>query len=190
MFTPLFLEQPVKLFFYWLMVQIVITILWWFTRSRQSFNAFWISITSIVLLESLSILVVTPREQIQRLCSELVNLIQDQDSEGFVEHIDHSFEASGYDRDRFVDRVKPAIERILLSDIQLKRLEVQLPEENKGVAEFDVDCVVQTAEMPYRPILSRWRLTLIRREDQWKVVHIKALPRPLSPIRSLRQCLK
>ena len=188
--TQILFEQPVKLFLYWIIVQIVIAITWWITRSRKSLNAFWISMASIVLLESLSILVVTPREQIQQLCSELVNLIQVQDSDCFVDHIDHSFEASGYDRDRFVDRVKPAIERIQLSDIQLKRLEVQLPEENKGVAEFDVDCVIQTAEMPYRPILSRWRLTLIRKNDQWKIVHIKALPRPLSPIRSLRQCLK
>lgn len=190
MLTPLFLEQPVKLFFYWLIVQIVIATFWWSSRSRASLNAFWISITSIVLLEILSFLVVTPREQIQRLCVDLVNLIQQKDSDGFTDYIDDSFEASGYDRDRFVDRVKPAIERYSLNDIRLQRLEVQLPEENKGVAEFDVDCVIQTAEMPYRPILSRWRLTLIRKNDQWKIVHIKALPRPLSPIRSLRQCLK
>ncbi len=198
---PLLLEQPVKLFFLWLTVQLVVTVYWRMKRNLQSVKAFWIFFLMLPVLESVCLYVVTPREQIQQLCHDLADHVQKNDAESIAETIDDSFEASGYEKDELVLRIEDAVEKYNLSDMDLQRIEVQFPPDQKNsaddtaIAEFDATVVITSSERQYEPILSRWRLTFIRREHinqqaVWKITHINVLPRPFSPIRSLRQCLQ
>ena len=175
---------------FWLLVQAGVTVYWWSVRSRRSVKAFWIFIALLPLFEGASIWVITPREIIHKLCFQLAELVQKGNADAVASHVDDTFEAAGYDRETFTERVKTAIQRYSVTDIRLQRVEIRFPQKDRGVAWFDATCVIRSSEMQYETILSRWQLTFIRRLDRWKLTHIKALPRPLSPIRSLRQCLQ
>lgn len=200
--TQLLFEQPVKLFFLWLCLQVVATIYWRIKRNPSSVKALWICFVLLPVLETICLYVITPREQIQQRCHALAGYVKEGDTRAIADTIDETFEASAYKKDILVLRIDHAVKQYSVSDVNLQRIEVQFSQDQQSdddsetaVAEFDATAVIRSREMQYEPVLSRWRLTFIRRQpghqqSDWKIVHIKVLPRPFSPIRSLRQCLK
>ena len=190
MFSKLALESPVLLFSLWGTIQIALIGVWSRRRTRNGARAVWFSFGAMPVLMGISVLVVTPRERLITICHELEDHVEKDDAAGIGRYLDGDFEAAGFDRETLIDHVEKVFSRYRIEDVRLRRFEVTFPQPHVGLAEFDATCRVESPDLLYERLRSRWRVTFRRRENQWRVLTVKTLPTPLSPIRDLRDLLR
>ncbi len=171
-------------------IQLALIAIWSWRRSRVWARIVWIGLAAIPMLPLVSVLVVTPREQIVGLCHDLAALVDEGDAAAIGPHLAGGFEAGGLDRVEFLERVERTLARYHVEDVRLHRFSVSFPREEEGVAVFDSACRVRSADAFLDRLTARWRVTFGSRGALWKVTKIEALPTPLSPIRAVRDCLR
>jgi hypothetical protein len=189
MLSKLLFESP------WLMltasvaVQFVLIAVWSWRRGPVCSRAVWSGFAMFPTVLVLSVVVVTPRERIIRLCRELAALVEVGNVGAIDAHLAEDFEAAGFDRQEFLERVTETLTNHRVDDARLSRFVVTFPGGRDAVAEFHAVCRVRSSNAHQDRLLSRWRLTFRGQGNVWKVGEIEALPTPLSPISNLPQCL-
>jgi hypothetical protein len=187
--TAFFLESPLLLLLAWALVQIVLIWVWSVRRDRFAARLAWGGFAAIALLEALSLSVQTNREQIIALCRQLAREVDAGNVAAIGEHLADDFEAGGMDRNRFLDAAAAALSAYRVDRPRLHSFEFEWPDENTAVTEFAALCRVRAPRM-YGQIPSRWRLTLQRADDEWRVRRIQSVPVPPLHVADLRQWLE
>lgn len=195
--TALFLEQPVFLFLLLGGAQFLLLVLWARQRTLAAARAVWIGFAAIVLLMSLSILVVTPRERAIRMAKRLARAVETENIGLVAMHIDGSFETEGLDADGVIERIEKAFDRYDIRGLRLNQFEVLRREEggvrsweNGATIEFTAGAAVSSERGSRGRVLTRWRLTLVDFRGEWRVCKIEAIPTAFSPIRSARDWIR
>ena len=189
MLSKLLFESPWSLLIASVALQFVLIAIWSWRRSAAWFRVVWGGFVAFPMLLILSVVVVTPRERVVRLCRELAALVEGGKANAVGAHLTEDFEAAGFDQDEFIEGVTKTLTNYRVSDARLSRFTVTFPQERSAVAEFQAVCWVRSGDNWKERLPSRWRLTLRGQGKHWKIRGIEALPSPLSPISNLRQCL-
>lgn len=171
-------------------VELVCFAAWTRRRTTLAARMTWISLAAVVVLPAVSHLVVTQRERIEKLCRDMAHLIDVGDVKALEAHLAGDFEVAGLDRDEFLSRVARALTRYRVDRPSLHRMSVTFLRSGEAVAVFDAVCSVRSQQNYLDRLFSRWQVSLVRAESGWRVVTIKAIPSPLSPIRNLRDFLR
>ena len=162
---------------------------WARRRSRAAATRVWIVLASAVVLPLLSVLVQTPRERIIDVCRALARSADAGDVPGLAVHFAMDFQASNLDRETLLARIEQSLLKYRVDAVELRGFEVTVRGEG-AAAEFRAACNVRSSEAFLDRVLSRWRLTFRRRDRQWMVTSIEALPMPRSPIHGLEAVLR
>ena len=190
MMARFFLERWWLLCGVLVVVELVCFAAWTRRRTTPAARATWISLAAVVVLPLVSHWVATQRERIERLCRDMAHMIDVGDVQSLAIYLGDDFEAAGLDRDEFLSRVARALTRYRVDRPSLHRMSVTFPRSGEAVAVFDAVCSVRSQQNYLDRLFSRWQVSLVRAESGWRVVTIKAIPSPLSPIRNLRDFLR
>lgn len=162
---------------------------WAHRRNTTTARAAWAGLVAMLALPALSMVVKTPRERIQEGCLRLARAVDAGDVAVIEAHLAGEFTASSLDRDDFILRVEDALTKFRVDAVSLRAFAITV-DEDRAIAEFNASCQVRTADASLDRLLSRWRLHWRRRDRDWLVTDIEALPMPFSPIRNLNDVLR
>jgi len=165
-------------------VQCILIRIWFAQRTPRSARMVCVGFVLLVLLPLISVLAITPREQIIHACRRLARCVDDGDVAAVGAALASDFTASDLDRDAFLFRVEQSLTRHHLDAVDLSAFAVSV-ERAQAVAEFHASCSVRTTDAYRDRLVSRWRLTFRQRDRDWLVTRIEALPTPFSPVSTL-----
>lgn len=185
----LLFERPVALGLLGCAVVLTLLVVW--RRRRTRGTARWLigAAVSWPLSVLLSVAVVTPRERIIQHCLDMARSVEAGDAAAIARHLDDALDAEGLNRAVFVERVETTLSNVRFENVRVGPFDVVLDGASKGVALLGAICGVRSTEIVHDRFVSRWRITFVRRGDEWRVVGVEVVPTPLSPIRSLRRHL-
>ena len=172
------------------MCQFVLVFLWWRQRDTTSLRRVGIGLSAAIGAQVLSILVVTPTEQITRRCQELAQYAQNEDLDRLSQLLAEGFRAGEFDRDQLLARVETTLKRFDIDHIKLRTFDVTFDSDDRATATFNAVCRIRGVESMSGIIVSRWRLTFIQRSDDWLLEKMEAIPTAFSPIRHIRDCFR
>jgi len=162
----------------WTVVQFILIAVWSWRRSPRSARVVWAGFIALPLMIVVSSLLVTNRETLIAICTELGAAVERGDVRAIGSRLHEECYAEGLDREEFLRRAEQTLIRYRINDVQLRRFEVTFPEENVGIVEFTAIAHVRSADIPYEFFTSRWRLTFRKSADSWLAARIEALPSP------------
>ncbi len=171
-------------------IELILFAVWTRRRSEFAARAAWIALVATVVLPTVSHLVVTPRERIEKLCRDLASMVDAGDVSSIRRHLAEDFSAAGLGRDELLPRMAKTLTEYRVDHARLSRMNVTFPREGEAVATLNAVCTIRSPDVYVSRLLSRWRLSLREEADGWRIVSLKAVPTPLSPIRNLRDCLR
>jgi hypothetical protein len=135
-------------------------------------------------------LVVTTRERLVELCHTLAGHVEQAEVEPIVARLASDFEAADLDRAGFVERLRPALQRYEIGNVRLSRFQFAFPDRDRAILELTASCKVRSADRFIDRVLTRWRITFVRRQDEWLLLSLEAIPTPFSPVRHLRDWIR
>ena len=188
--TRMLFESLWLLVVVWIVVQFILIAIWSRRRDRASARIVWGGFVAGPLLFILSIIVVTPRERIIRLCEDLARYVDDGNVGAIEEHLAVDFDASKLGRNEFMNRLEQTLTYYRVDDPALRGFAVAFPAADTGVAEFHATVRVRSPELVQDRFTSRWRLTCRRTGNEWEVTRLEALPTPPLNVSNVRDWLR
>ncbi len=176
MMSRIFFESLWLLAVVWFAVQFVLIAVWSWRRTQTAARAVWIGFAALPLLIGLSVWVVTPRERIVQLCEELGGFVDDGNVTAIGLRLTDDFALEDYDRQAFLARVERSLTEFHVDDPRLSGFRVELTDADHGTVQFHASAHVRSPDLVYDWISSRWRLTVRKVGDEWRVSKIEALP--------------
>lgn len=186
----LLFERPFSLVALLALCQIVLVFLWWRRRDAKSLRRVWIGLIAAIAALALSILVVTPTEQITQRCHELAQYAQNEDLDRLGQLLAEDFRAGEFDRYQLLARAETTLERFDIDHIKLRTFDVMFDSNERAAVTFNAVCRIRGADAVSGIIVSRWRLTFIPSGDGWLLEKMEAIPTAFSPIRHIRDCFR
>lgn len=171
-------------------VELILFAVWTRRRTALAGRAAWIGLVAAIVLPITSHLVVTQRERIERLCRSAAQMIDIGDVASLGGLLADDFEVAGLDKEAFLARVAKTLTRYRVDHPSLRRIKVTLMEAGRADAVFDAVCSIRSTETNFDRLFSRWRITLVWYDSNWRIVTVEALPSPFSPIRNVRDWLR
>jgi len=178
--TRILFESNWLLLIVWVPVQFVLIAVWFRLRTRVTARIVWIGFTALPVLAVTSTLVETRREQVVAACHELAAYVCRANLPALDRRIAAEFQADELDREAFLTRLEQALARHRVADVSMRGFGVTFPDRDRAVAEFHAAAYVQSADLPYDRLTSRWRLTFRREGDRWLLTALE--PRPTGPL--------
>jgi hypothetical protein len=112
-------------------VAVILFLVWWRTRTR----AVLLAAGAVALLAGvyllLSLLVETPRKQIERELQEMAAAVKARNTDGIFKHIAREFSFRGMDRAQFRGSVDTVLQRGLVDDLVIYDVEWREPGDNR-----------------------------------------------------------
>ena len=176
MMSRVFFESLWLLAVVWFAVQFALVAVWSWRRTASTARVVWSGFAALPLLVALSASVVTPRERIVLLCKELGAFVDEGNVTAIGLRLTNDFALEDFDREAFLAHVERSLTEFHVDDPRLSGFGVELTEANHGTVEFHASARVRSPDLVYDWIASRWRLTVRRVGDEWRVSRIEALP--------------
>ena len=133
----LLFERPFSLAALLTVCQFVLVLLWRRRRDATSLRRVWIGLIAAVGALALSILVVTPTEQITRRCHELAQYAQNEDLDLLGQVLAEDFRAGEFDRDQLLARAATTLKRFDIDHIKLRTFDVAFDSDQRATATFN-----------------------------------------------------
>ena len=188
--SRLLLEKPWILLLILITIQFALIVIWSRLRSRLWGRAVWTGFAAIPLFVAVSVAVVTPRERIITICRDLAAMVDDGDITSIGEHLAEDFNAGGYGSEEFLQRLESRLTIYHVDNARLRGFEVTLSGRSEATAVFGAICSVRSADGFLDRLFTRWRLTVRRNGQNWKVAQVESLPTPLLPFRDVTAWLE
>ena len=190
MLIRLFLERWWLLCSVLVVVEVALFAVWTRQRTTSAGRMAWIGLAGAIVLPIVSHSVVTQRERIEQLCHGMARAIDIGDLGSLGDTLSEDFDLAGLDKDAFLVRLSRTLTRYRIDNPSLRRMKVTFPKAGRAVAVFDAVCSVRSPEVYQNRLFSRWRVTCVGGDPNWRVITIEALPSPLSPMRTLNDYLR
>ena len=185
MISRILFESPLLLLLCWVPVQVVLLVAWSRTRTPASAKRFWIALVGLPALLLLQGVIRTDRERVIDRCRALAEFVTEGDVPSIKQSLSPDFLAGRWDRDSFVDRVAAVLKRNRIERVSLHAFEVSVSRGQTAIAAFTASANVVTSSALSGRVSARFRLTFIKKGDDWLIESIEVVPIPTSPIRSL-----
>ncbi|RME40537.1 MAG: hypothetical protein D6788_03125 [Planctomycetota bacterium] len=165
-------------------------VLWARARTPLRSRVLAASLIALVSLPVVSLMVVTPRERIIRLCHRLGRYVDDGQVERIAAALSEDFHTdNNEDKTTFLERLRRTLTDYAVDQPHLRRFDVTFDSPDEAAAAFDAYCSVRGENVYRDRLYTRWRLTFRRVSDRWLVTSVEPLPAPLSPLRGLGDLL-
>ena len=190
--TLVLLESLPALLVAWIAAQFGLICLWSWRRSRGTARAVWIGFGLLPTLAASSLLIVTDKERLVRLCHDMARTVEIADVNALAARLSPGLQAGPLGHDAFLDRLRGALTKHRVQWVELSRFDRTDRDGrmNGATMEFDASCGVSASEEVFDRLRTRWRLSFDWAGDEWFVTRIEALPTPFSPIRDLNDLLR
>jgi ketosteroid isomerase-like protein len=187
----LLFEEPLLLIPVLAVTLLVLAIVWSRRRTPGAWRALLAGLLAAPLLIIVQALVVTDREQIIRVCSQMADAVERGDVPAFAVHIADDFRAAdggggAFTREDLLAALARSLARYHPEGVRLTGFQVTT-DGDSGTAEFSATARIVTSETAMDRVLSRWRLRFRRNDRAWQVIDIQPVPTPFWPFRSLRE---
>ncbi len=144
--------------------------------SPRTRRAVWITLGVCATLIALQVVVKTDRERIRILVKGLVEAVDRPDMDFIANALDEQFHDPRYgDRAAFLKAVEQQLQRLVVdaaSVWKFQRIEVS---DGQAVVDFQAICDVRYSGYAQNRLPSRWELTFVKRDGEWKVSGTKLL---------------
>jgi len=187
--SRLLLERPIALSLIAVAILIVLFFIWSARRDRASLRLLFVWIGALPVLLTVSVVVVTPSEQVAAVCRQLAREVDQGNIAGISAHLADDFSAAGLDRIEFLEAIKSRLSEIRIDNPRLRAFTIEFPGDSSAEANFNASCRVRAPRM-YAYIPSRWRVGLRRHDETWLVTGLQSLPVPPLHVSDLRQWLR
>lgn len=190
--TLVLLESLPALLVAWAAAQFGLICLWSWRRSRGTARAAWIGFGLLPALAGASILIVTDKERMIRVCHDMARAVEEADVDAIAARLSPELRAGGLEREAFLDRLRGALTKHRLKWVELSRFDRTDVDGrmNGATLEFNATCDVSTSDAAFERLRTRWRLSFEWAGHRWFVTRMEALPTPFSPIRDLDDFLR
>ncbi len=185
MISRILFESPLLLVICWAPVQVMLLAAWSRTRTPGSAKRFWVVMLMLPAILLLQATVQTERERISDRCRSLAEFAALGDIPSIERALAPDFHAAQWDRDSFVQRTKAVLKRNRIQRPSLRGFDVSAASHKTAVAEFTASANVLTSDNLSGRVSARFRLSFIKKGDDWLILSIEIVPIPTSPIRSL-----
>lgn len=138
------------------------------TRTRRGL---WLTLGVCALLLVLQKVVVTDRERLAQLATELASAVDDGDVGAIDARLDSSFQYRNQDKLAFLTDVNERLQRWQINEASLSGLRVEIDGDRATMA-FHASCDWRSGDKVEYNILSAWELQCVRRPDGWKLQRI------------------
>ena len=159
----------------WFAVQFVLIGVWSLKRTSTTARVVWGGFAALPLLIGLSVWVVTPEERLVQLCEELAEFVDEGNLTAIGLRLTDDFALEDYDRQAFLAHVERSLTQYRVDNPRLSSFGVKLSDAVHGTVEFHASARVRSPDLVYDWVPSRWRLTVRRVGDEWRVSRIEAL---------------
>ena len=190
--TLVLLESLPALLVAWVAAQFGLICLWSWRRSRGTARAVWIGFGLLPTLAGASILIVTDKERMIRLCHDMARAVEEADVDAIAERLSPELRAGELEREAFLDRLRGELTKHRVNWVELSRFDRTDADGrmNGATLEFDAACDVFTSDAVFERLRTRWRWSFEWAGHGWFVTRMEALPTPFSPIRDLDGLLR
>lgn len=151
---------------------------WANRRDTSSARAVWIGVGLMILAPTVSILVVTVREEIAEACEGLARAVDEGDVAAISEMLAPEFTAGGLDRAVFVERVERALTRFRVDQPRLWGYEIDLSSDGSAVATFSASAQLHGADGVWDRLPTRWKVSFRLEGRSWRAERIESVPVP------------
>lgn len=190
MIVALFFENTVALAGVLAVFVLLLLFRWANRRDRASARALLIALAAAAGLPALSALVVTQREQVIHTCHAMACAVDDGAVAAFGEFLDGSCVVGGLDRASFLDRLEEMLTRFRVDQPRLRGFEITVDSAGRAVAEFTASAQLRSAEGNWDRVPTRWRVSLRRTGERWRVTGIESIPVPPLNLRTTSDWLR
>lgn len=190
MLTHVFLESLWKLGLLLVVVQVALIAIWSYRRTPRSAKAVWLGFGTIPVLLFLSMAIKTSREQIQGVCESMAIAVEQEDVGGVVYYLAPTFRAESIDYNDFKDLIVRAFKRYTVYNPRLSGFEFEELSDDSATVVFQASCRVESRDFGFNWLPTKWRLSLIRVGDAWRVDSMQSIPVPPLRIRNLDQTIR
>lgn len=156
------------------LVVFALAISWHLQRTRRSAIALGVGIAIAVLLLLVQKIVITDREEIDRMVRRLAVAVETKNFEVVAQLIDEEFGNGGQQKTDFLAAIKATLTRVEIEGARLHAMAIDIAADDATV-EFGVLCRLRFGGGFDRPSTSRWSLGLVRRDAGWRVREIRPL---------------
>jgi hypothetical protein len=142
------------------------------------------------MLFALQAWIVTDREAIRELMETVRTAIEQRDTQTFAHTVSDNFEAYGMRKQELIRRMGQAEKD--RSVRQLKFTEWSFTESGDEAAEvtFNATADLDNSTSIMARVLTRWKLTLGKVPDGWRIESFQFLPHALSPVKSFQEVIR
>jgi len=169
----------------------VLTLLfhWANRRDRGSVRALLIGLALLVLAPSLSVWVVTEREEVAATCAALARTVDDGEVSAFSEALAPEFALGRLDRAAFLERVERTLTRYRVDQPRLWGFNIEV-RADQAVAAFSASAQIRSAEGVWDRLPTKWKLSFRRGGMRWLVQRIESIPVPPLNLRTTDDWLR
>jgi len=177
-FPRFFFEDPVWLGAGLLFIQLILILRWAGRRDASSRYALRAGLAMSALLMGISVVVITPREEIIAACLDLARAVDDGDVSAIAANLADDFEAGALDRAEFLARLEGTLSRTRVDRPRLRRFEVTFADPYHACVVLNATAQMRASNGFAGRLPTRWRLTFHRAATDWKLDAAESLPIP------------
>lgn len=189
MIVALLFENAVALAGILAVVVLLLLFRWANRRDRRSVRGLLVAVGVAVALPTLSVSVVTQREEVILACQAMALAVDDGDMGAIGEFLDESCVVGGLDRRGFLERLENVLTRFRVDQPRLRGFEVVVSSTSRAMAEFTTWAQIRSAEGMWDRVPTKWRVSLRCARETWRVTGIESIPIPPLHLRTTNEWL-
>ncbi len=144
--------------------------------SPRSRRAVWITLAVCAALIALQVVVKTDRERIRILVEELVEAVDRPDMGFIAKVLDEQFHDPHYgDRAAFLKAVEQQLQRLVVDAASVWKFHRVEVADGRAIVDFQAICDVRYSGYAQNRLPTRWELTFVKRDGEWRISEIKLL---------------
>jgi len=122
-------------------------------------------------------LIVTDRERVARVCSQLAAAVERADAAAFAEQVSERVSVrrargDALDKDALMERFQRLREEYHVEEVRLRDMEIRV-EGRSVVVELRATCRVVARSERYPSVTSRWRMRFDREGNEWRLTEVE-----------------
>jgi len=143
--------------------------------TAKSRRGVWLTLAVCALFIMQSLMIKTDRERLIELIREMAVAVDRGDVRAVEQRLDETFLADGRDKPTFTAEVNDWLQRWQIDEAKIGRKVEVVIDNDSSMLTFRAFCDARNNRDTYYGTISKWQVSCIRRERDWKVQGVKLL---------------
>ncbi|MCB9851382.1 MAG: nuclear transport factor 2 family protein [Phycisphaerales bacterium] len=164
-------------------------VVWLRRRTPGAKRALLIALLLCIVLPIVQNLIVTRREMLRVVCTEMVSAADAGDVTGIAQHVAATFRAEDLDREELLDAVRRTLAHYDVQDAKLYSFKPEINGDH-AVLRFAVQARVQVPDMALQLVQTTWTAEFEWIDGRWQMTTLSPRETPVFPVGSLRSLMR